>query len=88
MGRIEHAFLNNEYALAVFLDIQGAYDNLTIGAIIRALRDRGCDELFVKWIHDLLKFRMVTIDYKGVSVTRYPTNGVPQGGGNFTLPVE
>ena len=81
MGRIEYAFLNNEYALAVFLDIQGAYDNLTTGAIIRALRERGCDELFIKWIHDFLKFRMVTIDYKGISVTKYPTKGVPQGGG-------
>ena len=33
VGRIEYALLNNEYALAVFLDIQGAYDNLTNGAI-------------------------------------------------------
>ena len=61
VGRIEYAFLNNEYALAVFLDIQGAFDNLTNGAIIRALRARGCDELFINWILDFLKFRQVKI---------------------------
>ena len=84
--RIEHGinrkYRNRQYGfvLAVFLDIQGAYDNLSNRAIITALRKRGVDNNFISWILDFLKFRRISINYKGIQVEKFPTKGVPQGG--------
>ena len=79
--RIEYIInQQGKFAMAVFLDIQGAYDNLSNRAILKALRKRGADENFINWIMDFLKFRKITVDYKGVKTERFPTRGVPQGG--------
>ena len=80
IGKIEYILLKKGYALAVFLDIQGAYDNVQNGSIIRALKERGCKPGYINWILDFLKFRKVNAVYKGVSVKKFPTRGVPQGG--------
>ena len=82
VGRVEYAIINRGslgFALVVFLDIQGAYDNLSNGAIVRALRARGCSEDYINWSLDFLKFRRVIVDHKGVKVTAFPRKGAPQG---------
>ena len=80
IGKIEYVLKERGYALAVFIDIQGAYDNLSNGSIVRALKKRGCNPGYINWTLDFLKFRKVNIDYKGIQVTQFPTKGVPQGG--------
>ena len=64
VGRIEHAFIkpNRGFALAVFLDIEGAYDNLRNGSIVRAMKRRGCSPHYVNWTLDFLKHRFVSVD--------------------------
>ena len=81
VGRIEQASIRRSegFAMAVFLDIQGAYDNLTNGAIVRALKRRKCSNDYIKWILDFLKFRKIVTNYKGVTKVTYPTKGAPQG---------
>ena len=82
VGQVEYALVNRNakgFALAVFLDIEGAYDHLLNGSIVRALKARGCDPGYIDWSLDFLKFRKVQIDYKGVNMTVYPRKGAPQG---------
>ena len=57
VGMIEHSFIHPKlgFTLAVFLDIQGAYDNLTNPAIKQALRQRGVDQLYIDWLIDFLE---------------------------------
>ena len=46
---IESALVKGEYALGVFLDIQGAFDNITTDSIVRGMRRKGTSEHLVKW---------------------------------------
>ena len=82
IGKVEHSFIDKKkgFSMAVFLDIRGAYDNLSNGAIVRALRKRKCNMKFINWTLDFLKFRKLQVDLKGCSVQRFPRKGVPQGG--------
>jgi ribonuclease HI len=66
--------------MAVFLDIQGAFDNVPTTAIIKCLKDRGMPETFIKWYSHLLESRVATIDHMGVKAARSLTVGTPQGG--------
>ena len=82
VGRIEKGLIDKKlgYSIVLFLDIEGAYDNITNGSIVRALKARGCSQNYINWTLDFLKFRKLTVDYKGEVVVRYARKGVPQGG--------
>ena len=49
VGRIEKGFISKKlgYSMVLFLDIEGAYDNITNGSIIRALKARGCSQNYI-----------------------------------------
>ena len=48
VGRLEKAIDQKEYALAVFFDIAGAFDNAQFGSMEQALRGKGVDETLIK----------------------------------------
>ena len=79
-GEIEHALVKKQYAVAVYLDIEGCYDNIQNTAMSRALRERGAEEEYICWYEDFFYHRYNKIDHKGVRVEVYPTQGAPQGG--------
>lgn len=77
---IEAALVRHEYALGVFLDIQGAFDNVSINSICRGMKNQNLPEIFQNWYKYLLKHRKITAEHQGSKLIRSLTKGAPQGG--------
>ena len=77
---LEKAVINQQYALATFLDIQGAFDNVTTEAITEGLFQKKVDRTLVLWYRACLKNRYITATYKGAQCSKQPVKGTPQGG--------
>ena len=77
---IEEAIKDNSFALGVFLDIQGAFDNVKPEAIIQGMKAKGIDNSAVNWYEFYLRNRMVEVDHQGITAKRRLTVGTPQGG--------
>ncbi|XP_070854745.1 uncharacterized protein [Drosophila suzukii] len=60
VSQIEKSLNHKEYALAAFLDIEGAFNNVLPTAITESLTDLGVEIKVVELIHKLLMSRMVT----------------------------
>ena len=69
-----------EYALGVFLDIQGAFDNVSAPAIKRSMRQRGFPEPLIQWYCHYVGHRRLVVNHNGVEVKRHLVRGTPQGG--------
>ena len=78
--RVEDAVNRGDYALGVFLDIEGAFDNINFNAIIEALQELQVPPTYVRWIHHMISNRYVTISFCGETIRRRVTKGCPQGG--------
>ncbi|XP_054709092.1 uncharacterized protein LOC129218795 [Uloborus diversus] len=48
---------DNKLALAIFIDIKGAFDRVPVITILRALARRSIDVTIVNWIENLLRYR-------------------------------
>ena len=77
---IEYTLLHKEYAVCTFLDIEGAFDNVSFSAIDTALTRRDVDVPICKWVSHLLCSRAITYEAYGSRTTVNPTRGSPQGG--------
>jgi ribonuclease HI len=77
---IEEALTGREHALCTFLDIQGAFDNIRPEIIIEGLQQRGTPNELINWCYFHLKNRLISVEYKGIKVSRSLTLGTPQGG--------
>ena len=77
---IESAITRGQYCLGVFLDISGAFDNLSIDAAIAGLRKRDIDPVIVDWYAFYLKNRTISANLNGIEIHRKLTRGTPQGG--------
>ena len=77
---IEAAFHKKHVAIGVFVDIKGAFDNVTTTSIISGLKKRGENPLIINWYEHFLKNRTINIEYKGNVTKRKLTRGTPQGG--------
>ena len=54
------AIIQNKFVLGVFLDIQGAFDNVSVDTVIKGMQDKNFPEVFINWYRSYLKYRMVT----------------------------
>ena len=79
IGRIEKALVDHAFALAVYLDIKGAFDHVTNGCITQACRNKGCKAAFIEWFSDFFNNRSVNFEFKGKKYKRYCAMGTPQG---------
>ena len=77
--QIEKALSKNRYALAVFLDISGAFSNAKISEMIKDLEDRGVEKQVVKWIGSILSERNITTTLAGAAISKKATRGTPEG---------
>jgi len=77
---IEGAVYKKQFALGVFLDIQGAFDNVRPDSIIRGLIAKHADTQFIDWYRYYLENRTVTVEILGVKKHRQVVKGTPQGG--------
>ena len=80
VSKLESAVYRGGTALAVFLDVQGAFDNVDPSKAIHAMERRGFPPQMVHWYTSYLTTRLTTFRYKGLALTRRTTRGVPQGG--------
>ncbi len=63
MEYAELAIIQKKIALGVFLDIKGAFDNVSIDAVIKGMQDKDFPEIFINWYRSYLKYRMVTVNH-------------------------
>jgi Reverse transcriptase (RNA-dependent DNA polymerase)/Endonuclease-reverse transcriptase len=80
VDHLESYALNKGTAIGVFLDIEGAFDNLLPEGVIRSLQQRNTPEPLLEWLRKYLVSRFVAVDYKGVQKTRKLVKGTLQGG--------
>ena len=57
VNSIEKGLLRQQYVNAVFMDIQGAFDNIHPDAINEAMKDSGIPPYIRKWYFNLLTSR-------------------------------
>jgi len=62
VGRIEKALDGGEYALGVFFDIQGAFDNTPITSIKKELHERQVIPSIRNWICSMIEQRTVCVN--------------------------
>ena len=77
---IEKAYYTEKMVITIDLDIQGAFDNISTGAIIRAMEKKKVDNLIITWYSDYLQNRTCESTLGGNSVTTKLNRGCPQGG--------
>lgn len=67
-----------EYIITTFLDIEGAFDNITFDAINTHISELDVSPYVKAWIKYMLSHRTIYIEGGQVKVTA--TKGIPQGG--------
>ena len=80
VSRLEEAIAMGNYSLAIFLDIQGAFDNVSFDAISESLREAEVDWGLARWINNMLRSRSTEVEWAGVKKTFNLSKGCPQGG--------
>ena len=58
--------LNNQYALAIFLDIAGAFDNVKPESCIRVMQHKGIPQKVVMWYSHYLDHCTIETEVKGL----------------------
>jgi hypothetical protein len=79
VNRLEKQCLNGKVALGLFLDVEGAFDNVKPDYVLRVMERRGMPQEFLGWYAHFLKSREIYIEIKGVNMVRIIVNGYPQG---------
>lgn len=80
INNIQSAFSSKKYCPAVFVDIEGAYDNINISILFKKLITLGIGIKTSKLIIDLISHRTINVKINNqVSCTRLLFKGVPQG---------
>ena len=78
--KLEKAVFNKKLTLALFLDIEGAFSNVSLTAIMMALVNAKVDVYLVTWIMRMLKSQRVTASLGDCNMSVRLTRGTPQGG--------
>lgn len=77
---IEKSLEYSQFTLAAFLDIEGAFNNVTTEAIIGGLQSIGTDPTIANWITTALTSRVIHSKIGANSIRRSVVRGTPQGG--------
>jgi len=77
---VEDAISNGKYCLGVFLDIQGAFDNINPLSVVDGMGRKHIDKRIINWYKHYLENRSIEIEYRGTTTHRLLTRGTPQGG--------
>ena len=70
----------NEHVIGVFIDIQGAFDNLPHRAIKTALENTPAKGKISKWIMNMVTNRNINLSLAEETINRKIAKGCPQGG--------
>ena len=80
IDNIQEALKVGHHALGVFLDIEGAFDNLPHDSIKRALNQTKAKGMVSDWIVNMIKNRHIILKSSGATISRHAPKGCPQGG--------
>jgi hypothetical protein len=64
--KIDGSLAEKEFALGVFLDVEGAFDNTSFDSMDDAASDHGVCSTINRWIDFMLSSRCVFVDIRGV----------------------
>ena len=78
--RIEDANCRNQYSLGIFLDIEGAFDNISFKAMRESLISTGVPPTISDWIYHMISNRYISLNYCDHNIRKKATKGSPQGG--------
>lgn len=78
---VQHEKSRKRLCASLFLDVKGAYDNVTHEAILSALEEVGVGGRTFRWIRSYLSMRSFFVSTEdGRTSLHYSCRGVPQGG--------
>ena len=77
---VEDALASQQDALAVFMDIEGAFDKVDHRNLKAALTGRGVHPTLTRWIYNTLRSRVVCVKLGPIQARATVTQGCPQGG--------
>ena len=78
--RVEHCLVRKKPSMGIFLDIVGAFDNVTFRSFVAVLRGLGMFKILTSWVETLLRHRTVQVELYGDKVKGEVVKGNPQGG--------
>ncbi len=79
-SRIEKSFEKKEFALGIFVDVEGAFSCAPVETMMRGLSKFPIHETVRRWIEFALNSRTIIGELRGCRLTRRVTRGTPQGG--------
>jgi ribonuclease HI len=77
---VEQAFINKEYAVCIFLDIIGAFNNVTHQAIIKAMNTANFPKEIIMWYGNYTQCRSCEITIGSKTFKCFLKDGTSQGG--------
>lgn len=77
--QIEDNFDKKEYLIATFMDIAGAFDNISFEAVNTHVVSCGLHIQITNWIKYLLSHRSIHVETTGKQVIAKAARGTPQG---------
>ena len=80
MAVVEKGLEFKEYSLGVFLDIAGAFNNVSIEAIIESLLETGMNNAAFLWIGSLLRCRKIKAEWNDAMAIKRVVRRMPQAG--------
>ena len=80
ISKVENSIINGNYALGIFLDIEGAFDNISFTSIEGALQSLSLPPHICNIISSLVRNRITTFNLGEHSITKLLSQGCPQGG--------
>jgi len=80
INRFESGMIQKKFTLALFIDIEGAYDNLSIEAQLQGFQDHGYPEYLIQWYENYLRGRYAQTSIGKIVVVCKLVTGTPQGG--------
>ena len=78
--KVEKALHTQKVAVAMFLDIEAAFNNATFGSMRDVLVEKGVIMPLTEWIYNSLKTRVATAQQGLFRAEKRITKGCPQGG--------
>ena len=80
MDVIESALNRGQHAIAVALDISGAFNNVHTDAIASSFKSRGFNPKLVDGYEFFLRHRKSVMELNDIKETIFDKDGTPQGG--------
>lgn len=78
--RVEKTLVAGQYTLAAFLDIEGAFNNISTEVIVSSLSKLGISQNIVRLIKNMLMSRIIQSESGSSKLEKTVCRGTPQGG--------